>query len=402
MVEYTGIVSVTATGSVLEQEIVIKEVRTKAERMTFVDFPNRFYRHDPHYVPSFFGDDMADWDEDKNPAFEYCEVRSFLAYRGDEVVGRIGAILNHAANEKWGTKRMRFSQADFIDERAVSSALFGAVEDWAREKGMDAVHGPLGFCDLDREGMLVEGFGRRSMFYTYYNHPYYAEHLTELGYVKDADWIEHLIPLNGWDDPNYIRLKRISDAMLRRTGFHKVGIKSKRDIRPYIRKAFELVNIAYADLYGVVELNEAQINKYTNKFLPLVDPDYCCLIVDDNDDLMGFGVGAPSVSDAMIKNRGHLFPLGWIPVLRALRKNDTLDLFLIAVRPELQKTGVNGIIMEHLFTGCNKNGIRHAETGPQLELNTSVHTQWKMFGIEPHKRRRCFIKKLTARGTDDE
>ena len=182
--------------------------------------------------------------------------------------------------------------------------------------------------------------------------------------------------------------------MLRRTGFHKVEVKRKSQFRPYIRQVFELVNIAYAHLYGVVELDEKQIIKYTDKFLPLVDKDYCCLIVDDNDKLMGFGVGAPSTSEAMKKCRGHLFPLGWIGVLKSFRKNDTLDLLLIAVRPELQKSGLNGVIMEHLFTGCNKNGIRCAETGPQLETNTNVHHQWRMFGIEPHKRRRCFVKQL--------
>lgn len=378
----------------MSTELTIKEVKTKADRKIFVDFPNRFYRDEPNFVPAFFGDDMADWDTKKNPAFEYCEARSFLAYRGGEVVGRIGAILSHKANETWGTKRMRFSQVDFVDDPEVSDALFGVVEDWAREKGMEEVHGPLGFCDLDREGMLVEGFDRRSMFVTYYNRPYYIDHLTRLGYVKDTDWIEHLIPLNGWDDPNYKRLKRISDAMLKRTGYHKLTIKKRSDIKPYVRKAFELVNIAYAPLYGVVELNDRQIDKYVNKFLPLIDPDFACLIIDDNDDLMGFGVGAPSMAEAMRKCHGHLFPFGWPGVLKALKKNDTLDLFLIAVRPELQGSGINGIIMEHLFAGCNKHGIVRAETGPQLETNTKVHSQWKMFNIEPHKRRRCFIKKL--------
>ena len=374
--------------------IVIKEVLNKHDRKIFVDFPNVMYKDEPNFVPAFYGDDMADWDPKKNPAFEYCEARAFLAYRGDEVVGRIGAILSHKANEKWGTHRMRFSQVDFIDDREVSAALFETVEKWAAEKGCDEVHGPLGFCDLDREGMLVEGYDKRSMFVTYYNRPYYIEHLDALGYVKDTDWIEHLIPLNGWDDPNYLRLKRISDAMLKRTGFHKAEVHSKAGFKPYIRQVFELVNVAYAPLYGVVELTDRQIEKYTNKFLPLVDPDFCCLIVDDNDKLMGFGVGAPSVANAIKKSNGRLFPFGWAGVLRALKKNDTLDLFLIAVRPELQKSGLNGVIMEHLFTGCNKHGIRHAETGPQLETNTKVHSQWKMFNIQPHKRRRCFIKKI--------
>ena len=337
---------------------------------------------------------MQDWDPKLNPAFSYCEAKPFLAYRGDEVVGRIGAILSHAANEKWGTNRMRFSQVDFIDDYEVSAALFKAVEDWAREKGCDEVHGPLGFCDMDREGMLVEGFDKRSMFITYYNDPYYIDHMTELGYVKDTDWIEHLLLLGDENSATYKRLKRISDTMLRRTGFHKVKIKSRLDCRPYIKKAFELANIAYAPLYGMVPLNDKQVKKYTNKFLPLIDPDLCCLLVDDNDELMGFSVGAPSMARAMQKCRGHLFPMGWPYVLKDLRKNDTLDLFLIAVRPELQGSGINGIIMEHLYTGCIKHGITKAETGPQLETNHKVHSQWKMFGVEPQKRRRCFIKKI--------
>ena len=375
--------------------VEIREVKTKADRRLFVEFPNRLYRDNEFFVPAFYGDDIDDWDEKKNPAFEYCEAKSWLAYRDGEPAGRIGAILSHASNEKWGTKRMRFSQVDFIDDREVSGALFAAVESCAREKDMNEVHGPLGFCDLDREGMLVEGFDRRSMFYTYYNYPYYIDHLEALGYVKDTDWIEHLIPLRGWDDPNYKRLKRISDTMLRRTGFHKVSVKNKAGLKPYIRQVFELVNIAYAHLYGVVELNERQIEKYTNKFLPLVDLDFVCLIVDDNDKLMGFGVGAPSTAEAMRKCGRQLMPFGWACLLKALmQKKDTLDLLLIAVRPEYQKTGLNGVIMEHLFTGCNKNGIRQAETGPQLEWNTNVHHQWKMFDIEPHKRRRCFVKQL--------
>lgn len=378
----------------MDREVVIKEVKTKAERRVFVDFPNRLYRNNPNFVPAFFGDDMQDWDEKLNPAFEYCEARIFLAYRGEEVVGRIGAILSHAANEKWGTRRMRFTQVDFIDDKAVSKALFDTVENWAREKGMDEMQGPIGFCDMDREGMLVEGFDKRSMFITYYNHPYYLDHLSDLGYVKDIDWIEHMIPLGDENAPTYQRLKRISGALLRRSGYHKVAPKSRREMRRYVRRAFELLNIAYAPLYGTVEFNERQIKKYTDKFLPIIDPDFCCLIVDDNDELMGFGVGAPSMASAMQKSRGRLFPTGWMGVLKSLKFNDTLDLFLIAIRPELEGTGINGIIMEHLYKGCIKHGIKQAETGPQLETNHKVHSQWKMFDVEPHKRRRCFVKKL--------
>ena len=374
--------------------VEIVEVTNKRQLRRFVDYPNQLYKDNPNFVPAFYGDDLADWDPKKNPAFEYCEAKAFLAYRDGEIVGRIGAILSHAANKKFGKKRMRFSQVDFIDDPEVSKALFDTVEAWAREKGCNEVHGPLGFCDMDREGMLVEGFDKRSMFITYYNAPYYNEHLERLGYGKDVDWIEHKIPIGGWDDPNYLQLKKISDAVQRKTGFRKVALKKRSEYKPYIRKVFEMVNTCYAPLYGVVELNEAQIEKYADKFVPLINPDFCCLVVDEKDDLVAFGVGAPSVAEAMKKNRGRLFPTGWIPVLKALKKNDALDLSLIAVRPDLQGHAVNGIVMEHLMAGCIKMGITCAETGPQLELNKKVHSQWKMFHLTPHKRRRCYIKAL--------
>lgn len=376
--------------------VKIKEVTSRSDKEVFVDFPNRLYRNEPNFVPAFFNDDMQDWNK-KNPAMEYCEAKMFLAYKNDTVVGRIGAILSHRANEKWGTKRMRFSQVDFIDDFEVSQALFQAVENWAIQKGCDEVHGPLGFCDMDREGLLVDGFDKRSMFITYYNYPYYLKHLTKLGYKKDVDWIEHLLPVGDGseNDKAYQELKRISNRVLKSTGFHKVEIKSRKEIKPYIRQVFELVNIAYSPLYGTVELNDAQIDKYVKKFLPIIDPDFCCLVVDDNDKLMGFGVGAPSMAEAMKKCRGRLFPTGWIDVLKALKKNDTLDLFLIAVRPELQNSGLSGVIIEHVYAGCLKHGIKYAETGPQLELNTKVHHLWKIFNVKkPQKRRRCFIKKL--------
>ena len=377
-------------------EIIIKEVTTKAERRVFVDYPNRLYRNNPYFVPAFFGDDMEDWDPEKNPAFSYCEAKPFLAYRDGEVVGRIGAILSHKANEKFGTKRMRFSQVDFIDDPAVSKALFETVEKWAAEKGCDEVHGPLGFCDLDREGMLIEGYDKRSMFITYYNDPYYNDHLEALGYHKHVDWVEDMIPIGGPDDPHFQRLKKISDAMLRKSPFHKAPIRKQSDFKPYIRQIFEMINVAYAPLYGVVELNEAQIDKYTKKFLPLVSADFCCILVDDDDKVVAFGVGAPSMAEAMKKCHGHLFPFGWIHVLHDLKSNNALDLFLIAVRPDLQGSGINGVIMAHLMEGCIKHGITQAETGPQLETNTKVQGQWKMFNLVPHKRRRCYIKQLAG------
>ena len=379
----------------VKSKIEIVEVTTKAQLRDFVDYPNKLYADVPQFVPAFYGDDLDDWDRKKNPAFAYCEARNFLAYRDGEIVGRIGAILSHKANEVWGTKRMRFTQVDFIDDREVSAALFAAVEDWAREKGCDQIHGPLGFCDMDREGMLVEGFDRRSMFITYYNHPYYSEHLEALGYGKDADWVENLIEVPTPDSETGIRLRRLAERVLKRGTYHVADIRRKGQITAkHIEQVFRLVNKAYAPLYGVVELTETQIKKYAKKFLPLVNPNLLCLLMDNEENLVAFGVCAPSMAEAMKKCRGRLFPTGWIGVLRSLSKNDTMDLLLVAVDPDAQGLALNAVVMDHILRGANRIGIKWAESGPTLELNEKVQSQWKFFDREQHKRRRCYIKNI--------
>ncbi len=379
----------------VQSKIDIREVTTKAQRRIFVDYPNKLYADVPQFVPAFYGDDLADWDPKANPAFDYCEAKAFLAYREGEVVGRIGAILSHKANETWGTKRMRFSQVDFIDDREVSAALFKTVEDWAREKGCDQVHGPLGFCDMDREGMLVEGFDRRSMFITYYNHPYYIDHLTELGYVKDTDWVENLIDVPTPDSEVGLKLRRLAQRVLDRGIYHKADITHSSQITPrHIEQVFRLVNKAYAPLYGVVELSERQIRKYAKKFVPLVNPNLLCLVMDQEENLVAFGVCAPSMAEAMKKSRGRLFPTGWAGVLRSLKHNDTMDLLLVAVDPEIQGLAINAVVMDHVLQGANRMGIKKAESGPTLETNVKVQSQWKFFDREQHKRRRCFIKDI--------
>ncbi|MDD6160699.1 MAG: hypothetical protein PUB51_06180 [Oscillospiraceae bacterium] len=377
------------------EKVEIREVTTKAELRKFVDFPNVLYRDVPQFIPAFYGDDLEDWDREKNPAFEYCEAKNFLAYRDGEIVGRIGAILSHKANEIWGTKRMRFTQVDFIDDAEVSAALFAKVEQWAREKGCDQVHGPLGFCDMDREGMLVEGFDRTSMFITYYNHPYYNDHLAALGYRKDVDWLEYLLEVPTPETEMGQKLIRLAERVRSYGKYRTLDITRRSQISPaLIEKVFRLLNKAYAPLYGVVPLNERQIQKYTKKFLPLVNPNLLSLVVDQDDNLVAVGVCAPSVAKAIKKSNGRLFPTGWIGVLRAFSKNDLADLFLIAVDPELQGMAINVLVMERIMHGANRMGITHAETGPMLETNTKIHNQWKNFEKEHHKRRRCYIKDI--------
>lgn len=372
--------------------VSIVEVTTKAQLRRFVDYPNQLYRGVPQFVPATYGDDLSDWDRQKNPAFSYCDARCWLAERDGEIVGRIGAIRSRKANEKWGTNRMRFTQVDFIDDPEVSAALFAAVEDWARE---------LGFTDMDREGMLVEGFDRRSCFFTYYNHPYYIDHMAALGYVKDVDWIEELITVPT-DEKTIQRWEKLSDFVLKRNHLHIVEPKSRLAYLPLLKPFFDLVNVAYAPLYGTVDLTDEQIKKYASKFAPLINPHTTCFVMDKNDQMVAFGVGAPSLATAMQKHRGRLFPTGWVDVLKSFRKNDTIDLLLIAVHPDYQSRGVNAVILSKAMKGCLKMGIKQAETGPMLEMNDKVQSQWKDFQTEQHKRRRCFIKELIPAAAEAE
>lgn len=374
--------------------VIIKEVKTKKELKRFVKFPLILYKDVREFVPPFVGDDIEDWNPDKNPAFAYCEGKCFLAYRDGKIAGRIGAILNNKANDIWAAKRMRFSQVDFIDDYEVSAALFKAVEDWAKEKGCNEVHGPLGFCDQDREGMLVEGFDQKSMFITYYNHPYYIKHLEKSGYTKDVDWIEYKITVPSLESKQGKVLLKMSDRLLKMHNYHIAELKSRKDYLPYIKKIFDLTNIGYKHLYGFVELSQEQIDRLAKKYIPIINPDCVCFLMDENEEMVGFGIAAPSMADALKKSNGRLFPFGWAGILKALKKNDTLDLFLIAVKPELQGSGISAIIISHFLKAANKNGIKYAETGPQLETNSKILGQWKMFDKEQHKRRRCFIKSI--------
>ena len=373
--------------------VTIVEVTTKAQLRRFVDYPNVLYKDVPQFVPATYDDDLSDWNRKKNPAFAYCEARCWLAMRGEEIVGRIGAILSRKANEKWGTRRLRFTQVDFIDDAEVSDALFATVEAWAKELGCDEVHGPLGFTDLDREGMLVEGFDRQSCFFTYYNHPYYPVHLARLGYVKDVDWIENLITVPT-DPAVYAKWDKLANYVLKRNNLHIFNARTRLSYIPILKKFFELVNVAYAPLYGTVELSNEQISRYAAKFAPLVNPHLTCFVMDKDENLVALGVAAPSIAKALKKSRGRLLPFGWAGLLHAFVKNDTLDLLLIAVRPDLQSKGVNAIVINKIMHGCQKMGIVRAETGPTLELNAKVLAQWKTFDIEQHKRRRCFKKHI--------
>lgn len=376
--------------------VTIKEVSTKRELRLFVNYPLKLYKDEPNFVPPLISDDLDDWDRESNPAFEFCDAKAFLAYRGGKIVGRIAAIFNKKANEKFGKIQMRFSQVDFIDDFEVSKALFDAVEAYAREKGCESIHGPLGFTDMDREGMLVEGFDQKNLFITYYNYPYYIEHMTKLGYIKSVDWIEYklIVP----DEPSE-RWKKLSERVMNANGLRLLDIKSVSEVKPIITKVFTLINECYAHLYGTTELNTKQIRRFANKFLPLINFDYTCFIENEQGEMVAFGIAAPSIDDAFKKSNGKLFPFGAFRVLHAMKHSDQLDLLLIGVKPSMQGSAINLIMMNKVVCSCIKNGIKFAETGPMLETNEAILSQWKRFDKIQHKRRRCFIKSLIPSDT---
>jgi GNAT superfamily N-acetyltransferase len=372
-------------------EIYLKEVTSRKELKSFAHFPFSLYRGNPFWVPSLVQDELNTLRWDVNPAFEYCEARYWLAYKDGRIVGRVAAILNHRHIEKWDQKYMRFGWIDFIDDHTVSAALIGAVESWAREKGMQAVHGPLGFTNMDHAGMLVEGFDELATMATIYNYPYYPQHLERLGYAKHTDWMEYELTIS--PEPNET-IARIADLSLRRYKLHFLEIAKKKELLPYTRELFKLYNEEYRNLYSAVPLTEAQIESAIKQYFGLISPKFVPVVLDEHGGMVAFGIVMPSLSRALQRSGGRLFPFGFIHLLRALRRNDRADLYLVAVKGEYQGKGVNAIMMDRIHRLFLKLGIQKIETNPELEWNTNVQGQWKYYQKRQHKRRRAFIKFL--------
>jgi GNAT superfamily N-acetyltransferase len=371
--------------------VQIKEVTTLKDLKTFVRFPLLLYKNNRYYVPNLISDDLNTFRRDKNPAYETCEARFWLAYRGGKVVGRVAAILNKPHIEKWGQRYLRFGWLDFIDDPDVTKALLDTVEEWARRLDLTAVHGPLGFTDLDREGMLVEGFEELATMSTWYNYPYYPVHMQMLGYVKDIDWVEYEITMPSEPEP---RIARLAEIVRRRNNFRLLELKHKRELLDHARDLFRLLQDEYAQLYGVVPLTQNQVNAYIRQYFGFVQPEFVPMVVNEKNELIAFGVALPSLSHALQKSRGRLFPFGFIYLLNALRRNDRADLYLVAVKSEYRGSGANAMLMQSMAEVFNRMGVKKVETNPELETNHLVQGQWKYFETRQHKRRRIFIKNL--------
>ena len=373
-------------------KVTIKEVRTKKDLRAFVHFPNLLYKDNPYYVPQIESMDRNTLTPSRNHAFEVCEGKYWLAYdEGGTVVGRVAGIINHRYNEKTGEKICRFGWIDFIDDRCVSKALMDTVECYAKEKGMDIVNGPMGFLEFDAAGVLVEGYDKLPTAYGKYNAPYYESHLTEMGYVKDADYVEYLIKV-----PEVIpeRYARMAELVSIKNSLHQAELRNRTDLEPYLDGLFRCLNAAYGHLHGFSELSIGQCDDLKKQFLSNINVDYVSIVLDADEQVVGFGVALPSLSKAMQKAQGSLFPLGWWHMLKALTQNDTLDLLLIAIDEKYKNKGVNAMIFDKFAQGITRNGIKYIESTRELEDNTSVQNLWRYLEHDLTKRARTYVKRI--------
>lgn len=372
--------------------IEIKQVLTRGDLKKWVDFPNKLYKNVEAYVPFLMMDEMDTFTKEKNPAHEFCDTKLFLAYRDKKIVGRIGALINHAANKKWKTNAIRFTRFDFIDDYSVSEALFNEVVKWAKENKLTRIMGPIGFTDIDHEGMLVDGFDELNMSITFYNHPYYLKHMEKLGLVKDIDWVEYQLKVPEERDE---KLAKVSEFLTKKNGYKLVTYTDRKTLNDDAMEAFKVIDVAFSKLYGTVPLTDNVIKKAVADYIPLVNLKYICSIKDKEGAICGFAVLVPSIAKALKKSNGRAFPFGIFRMLKALKgKNDTLEMFFIAVKPEHQKKGLPAIIMNQMLKMCIDNGVKICETGPELEVNNDVQSLWKGFDVRQHKRRRCFKKDI--------
>ena len=364
----------------------------KKELKTFIRFNYELYKDNAYSVPDLYDDMLNTFSPQKNAAFEFCEADYFLAYKDNKVVGRVAAIINRRANETWNKKEVRFGWIDFIDDLEVSKALLDTVEKWGKERGMEAMVGPLGFTDMDAEGMLVEGFDQLGTMATIYNYPYYPEHMQRLGLEKEADWVEFKLTV---PDKLPEKFVRISEIILQK---YKLKIKklNRKELKEknYGQRIFDLINEAYAPLYGYSQMTQRQIDQYIKMYLPLIDLRMVSLVEDEAGELVAVGISMPSLSEALQKAKGKMLPFGWFHLLKALfiKKPKVLDLLLVGVKPEYQSKGVNALLFYDLVPVYQQMGFEYGESNPELELNKKVQAQWSAFESVQHKRRRAFKK----------
>lgn len=380
-------------------DITIRKISSQSDKRRFVRFNYELYKDCPYAVPDFLEDTLDTFDPGRNPAFEFCEAEWFLAYRDGEIVGRVVAIINKRANERWATKIVRFGWIDFVDDREVSRALLGAVEAWGRERGMTKIVGPLGFTDLDPEGMMFEGFEHLGTMPTIYNYAYYNDHMEALGFVPEAVWVDRTIDVPKGDHvANSEKFFRVARIVEKRYGFRLHKFASKGELRSsgYIRKMFEIINTSYRNLYGYSEMSGKQMDKYAESYLPMMNIDLISVVDNREGEPIAVGVCMPNLAKAVQRAKAKMWPLGWWHLLRALyfRHSEAMDLLLIGVLPEYQDTGCVSLIFADIIDSARRMGFERAECCPQLETNTKALSIWQSLDSKVTKRRRTWRKDI--------
>lgn len=379
--------------------IEIKKVESRRDLCKFIDFHNELFKGNPYHVPNLYFDEMNTFRKDKNAAFDFCEAEYFMAYRDGKAVGRVAAIINHSANKKWERESVRFGWIDFVDDIEVSKALLKAVEDYGKSKGMKEIVGPLGFTDMDPEGMLLYGYDQLGTQATAYNYPYYPEHMDRMGgWEKDNDYVEYKLYV-----PEEMPEKYATIAKMIQKRYNLQVKKLKRNEiygeNGYGKKIFNVVNETFKDLYGYSKLTDRQIEQYVKMYLPMADLDLITIIEDWNTPdhkVVGVGISIPSLARALQKCGGKLFPFGWWHILRALKfhKTEVVDLLLVGVLPEYRQKGANALLFYDLIPHYQRLGFKWGETHVEMETNMKVQGQWQYLNREIHKRRRCYKKDI--------
>ena len=370
--------------------LTIKEVRTDKDIKAFVEFPFQHYKGERNWVPPIKKDEIKQLKPETNPSMEFSEAKFWTAWKNNHCIGRIGGIINHEYNKKTGEEKGRISRVEFIDDMEVSKALFETAENWFREKGMTAVHGPLGFNNLDVQGLLIEGFDYLPSIASIYHKPYYQKHFDELGYTKENDWLEFRLTLG---EAAVSKGRRGAEIIKKRYGFDVVRFTSTSELRKYVKTVFNVLNGAFRELPYVTPFNEKMIERVGDKYFKILNPKFVRLIKKENR-VIAFVIGLPNLSEAMQKAGGKLFPFGFYHILKALKHPKVIDLLLTGVDPEFHTTGAAVVLFAELQDEMLKQGINQMETTGMFESNHVAISNWKNFEHIQHKRRRCYVKSL--------
>ena len=371
--------------------VELKIVKTRRELRQFVDFPEQLYRGCENWVPALRGDEFDTFDKKKNGAYDYCESECYLALKDGRVAGRVAAIINHNANRDWKEHNVRFGWLDFIEDREVLKALLDAVEAWGKARGCTRMKGPWGFTDMDKEGLLVEGYEHLSPFTCLYNYPYYDKLLQELGFLKDVDWTQRVAKVTNQLPPMF----QFADMIEQRFGLHVARARSTRELsEKYGLAIFHMYNETFAPLFQFTPLTDKQIERYLQTYVPILRPEFVSVCLDKDERPVGFTFCVPSLSKAVRRADGRLFPFGFVHILRALRHNDTLEALMIGVLPEYQGKGANVLMFKQIHENALKFGINRLILNPQLEENFKVQSLFEQYETEPFMRRRAYCKDI--------